>query len=266
MQNQLDFQKKIIEYWDKAGICSFDSSTCAGDKYLASCTNFVESRLLEGLLARHGYNGGKGMGVDIGAGLGRFTVIMSRHLGSVHALEPAKSLYPELVSNCSGLDNVRVFNEDFEAFNIQEDYDAAVMSGVLYLYSDNMVTDSLKKLAEHFRPGSIIVIRDFIAKDQTRQVPSSYIDGGFCYYRDISYWTGLAKEHGFELVEVFQAKPTYPVPKLMRLLGITGLRRLFNVPLVKRIMYQNTETKRRKGVLDYSSSPILTVFLVMRKQ
>jgi acetyltransferase-like isoleucine patch superfamily enzyme len=262
--NESNLRRRIVDYWDRAGICSFDSSTCSGDRRLASCTNFVESRLLDGLLKRHGFSGGKGLGIDIGAGLGRFTAVMAGNLGSVHALEPAGNIYQELTANCAKFPNVKTFPTDFESFDIQDYYDVAVVSGLFYLYPNDMVAKVLTKFAKHSGPGSIMVVRDFLVKQGVEEISSSYIDGGFCYYRDISYWTKLAREHGFELVEVFQSEPSYPAPKLLLLMQKLRLIGFFDLPVVKRMMYWQTERRRAKGIIDFPNSPLLTVFMVMR--
>ena len=151
MQRTQDLKEQIIKYWGKAGLCSFDSSTCAGDPYLASCDNFIESCLLEELIEKECPKDASG--IDIGAGLGRFTVIMARHLECVHALEPAKKLYYKLADNCAEFNNVKIFNTDFESFNIHKDYDMAVVSGLLYLYPSDMVHEFLKKLVNNLAGG-----------------------------------------------------------------------------------------------------------------
>lgn len=265
MMNRHKLLKQIIAYWDRAGISSFDSSTSNENQHIASCTNFTESSLLNGFLKRQGFSNEIGSGIDIGAGLGRFTTVMAENLFSVYALEPAGHIYSELMANCSKLNNVKTYQTDFESFECQEDFDVAVISGVLYFYSDDMVKNAFKKLSEHCKSGSEIIVRDFITNDGTKRIPSSYISGGFCYYRDTSYWKKLASEYGFDLIEVFQSKPSYPGLKLFWFMRKAGLLRLFGFTGIKRLMYQKTEKKRKKGALDFRSSPILTVFMVMRR-
>ena len=266
MRRPQSLKEQIIEYWDKAGLCSFDSPTSNADPYLVSCDNFVESRFLEELLETSGISKQDASGIDIGAGLGRFTIILAKHLKLVHALEPASSLYPKLVANCADFSNIKAINTDFESFDTQNDYNIAVVSGVLYLYSDDMVHELLKKVANHLKPGGLVVIRDFIVEDELKQIPSSYINGGFCYYRLSHYWRDLAQEFSLELSEIFQSKPSYPMPKLLGLTSRLGLARVFSASIAKKLMYQNTKSKREKGILDFHSSPILTVFMVMRRK
>jgi hypothetical protein len=263
MERAQDLKEQIIKYWDKAGICSFDSSSCAGDPYLASCNNFIESRLLEEFIEKECPK--DAFGIDIGAGLGRFTVVLARHLNLVHSLEPAKNIYYKLADNCAEFNNVKIFDTDFESFNTKEKYDIAVVSGLLYLYPDNMVHEFFEKLVNHLKQGGVVVIRDFIVKKGVKKVPSSYIEEGFCYYRDSRYWKTVAKSFNFSLTEVFQSKPPYPFKRLLWLYRELGLTRIFSVNFVKKMLYRNVKVKKNKGSIDFSSE-IPTVFIVMRKQ
>ena len=263
MQKAQDLKEQIIKYWDKAGLCSFDSSTCAGDPYLASCDNFIESCLIEEIIEKECPKDGSG--IDIGAGLGRFTVVLARHLNLVHSLEAAKNIYYKLADNCAAFSNVKTFNIDFESFNTNEDYNIAVVSGLLYLYPDNMVHEFFEKLVNHLKPGSVVVIRDFIVKKGVKEVPSSYIERGFCYYRNLQYWKRISKSFNLRLTEVFQSKPSYPFKRLLWLYSKLGLMRIFSVNIIKKMLYRNVKVKKERGVIDFSSE-IQTVFIVIRKE
>jgi len=263
MQRAQCLKEQIIKYWDKAGLCSFDSSTCAGDPYLASCDNFIESCLIEDILKKECRN--DAVGIDIGAGLGRFTFVLARHLNLVHALEPAKNIYYKLADNCAGLNNVEIFDTDFESFDTKEKYDIAIVSGLLYLYPDAMVHEFFEKLTNHLKSDGVIVIRNFIVKKEVKESPSSYIEGGFCYYRNLDYWENIAKSFNFSLTEVFQSKPTYPFKRSLWLYSRLGLTRIFSVNVVKKMLYKNIKVKKDKGIIDFSSE-IQTVFIVVRKQ
>ena len=263
MQRTQELKEQIIKYWDKAGICSFDSSTCTGDPYLASCDNFIESCLIEELIEKECQK--DALGIDIGAGLGRFTVVLARHLNLVHSLEPAKNLYYKLADNCAEFNNVKLFDTDFESFNTKEKYDIAVVSGLLYLYPDTMVYEFFEKLVNHLNSGSLVVIRDFIVKSEIREVPSVYIEGGFCYYRDLQYWKGLAKNFDLFLTEVFQSKPSYSFNRLLWLCSKLGLTRIFSMNTVKKVLLRTVKIKKKRGAIDFSSE-IQTVFIVLRKK
>ena len=260
MQREPDLKERIIEFWNKAGICSFDSSTCARDSYLASCDNFIESRLLEELIEKKCQS--NALGIDIGAGLGRFTVVMARHLKVVHALEPGKNIYNRLVDNCRDFGNVQTFNTDFESFNIQKDYDIAVISGLFCYYSPDMVQEFFKKLIRHLGKKGMILIRDFIIKKGVRQVPSAYIEDGFCYFRDLQYWINLAKEFGLTLSQVFQSRPSYPFEKLIHL---SGLSKIFGIDIVRSHIYKRLEYLREHKVIRFYGSEIRIVFMVLER-
>jgi precorrin-6B methylase 2 len=263
MQRAQDLKEQIIKYWDKAGICSFDSSTCTGDPYLASCDNFIESCLLEELIEKECPK--DALGVDIGAGLGRFTVVLARHLYLVHSLEAAKNIYYKLADNCAEFSNVKIFDTDFESFNTKEKYDIAVVSGLLYLYPDNMVHEFFKKLISHLKLGGFVIIRDFIVENGVKQLPSAYIEGGFCYYRNLKYWDDLAQEYGLMLSGIFQSKPSYSFRRLLWLCSKLGLTRIFSMNNVKKMLYRTVKIKKKIGIIDFSSE-IQTVFIVMRKE
>jgi SAM-dependent methyltransferase len=259
-----DLRKKIIEYWNKAGLCSFDSSTSHNDPFIASCNNFIESKLLEDLLKRKKkeIKAKVSKGIDIGAGLGRFTIILARNLEYVDALEPAKNLYYKLIHNCSNFSNVEPFNTDFESFNSKKDYNIAIVSGVLYLYPSYDIHKLFNKLLNHLENDGVIIIRDFISKNGEKKISSSYIEGNFCYYRDVHYWDSIAKSFGLELIQVFQSTPSYPFKGFRWLISRSA--RIFNVDFVKKVLYNNVKHKKDKGIIDFSSG-IQTVFMVMRK-
>ncbi len=259
-----NLRKQIIEYWNNEGFCSFDSSTSRGNVYISSCNNFIESKLLENLLIMRNKEKKASVsnGIDIGAGLGRFTVILARNLKSVHALEPANNLYHKLIVNCLDFSNVEVFNTDFESFDIEKDYNVVVVSGLLYLYPAHDVHKFFKKLLNYLEDDGVIIIRDFISKSGEKTVSSVYIKDSFCYYRDVHYWDNIAKSFGLELIEVFQSKPSYPFKSFQSIYDRLG--RIFNTDIVKKILYKDIKRKKEKGIIDFSNG-IQTVFIVMRK-
>ena len=259
-------RKQIVDHWNRAGLTSVDSSTCSADPNIASCDNFIESKFLENIVLDFKYENeytGEVIGIDIGAGLGRFTFILARNLTLVHALEPAEKLYYKLKENCSEFENVRIFNTEFESFSITNKYDVGVVSGVLYLYSHEMVQEVMNKLVNNMNANGIIVIRDFIIKDAMKQVSSSYIKGGFCYYRDSKYWKNLAQEYNMVLYSIFESRPSYPFNKFMHLCTYLGLTRVFRLNILKQKQYDGMN--RKKGHLKFSESEIKTVFIVMGK-
>lgn len=266
-QKTQDLRKQIIRYWNNAGLCSFNSSTSKSDPYISSCNNFSESKFLEEIVKNREKKAKQEkpvFGIDIGAGLGRFTIILARHLDNVIALEPAKNLYCQLANNCAVFRNVKTFNIDFESFNAKENYDLAVVSGLLYLYPDNMVRAFFEKLDNNLITGSIIVIRDFIIQNGIKQVSSSYIEGSLCYYRDFNYWENIAKCFSYDIIEVFQSKPSYSSNILLSIFHILGLTMIFDFNVIKKHFYKELTIKKKGRIIDFSSE-IQTVFIVMRK-
>jgi len=260
-------REQIIEYWDNARLCSFDSSTSHADCHLASCDNFIESKLLDMMLINNTTDYNKcNLGLDIGAGFGRFTVVMARHLDLVHALEPAENLFYKLKDNCSKFDNIKIFNNDFESFNVQNNYDISIVSGLLYFYPNDMVHKFLKKLVESLNEGGVILVRDFVVKEGVKRIPSSYIEGNFCYYRDTKYWDNLAQEYDLNLLSIFQSRPSYRFKKLVWLINKLHLMKLFQLQIIQYTLYKILNLYRQKGVLNFSGSEIKTVFMVMKKK
>jgi len=252
----------IIKYWNGAGLCSFDSSTSIKDPNIASCDNYVESRLLENILTQDQEK--YVAGIDVGAGLGRFTVIMANHCRHVYAIEPATRLFEKLKNNCKNLMNVEVINTDLETFNIKTRYDLAIVSGILYLYPDEMVISFLKDIVNKMNKNGTLVIRDFIVNSGVRQIPSKYIDGGLCYYRDSYYWGGAAKTLGLNQINMFQCSPCY-TPIYMNFLAKLHLTTLVGRQSVKDYLVKRLESKQRRRIITFCNQEIITVFMVMKK-
>jgi SAM-dependent methyltransferase len=265
MEHESKIKEKIIRQWNNAGICSFDSSTYFTDPHIASRDNFIESRFLEKVLENKNEERKakqNTLAIDIGAGLGRFTIILAQYMDFVYALEPANHIYHELTTNCMGLNNVKTFNIDFESFNVPGLYDVAIVSGLLYLYPDEMVYSFLEKLANRLKGGSMLIIRDFVIEGRIKKIPSSFITNGFCYYRDSRYWAEMTKNFGLTLSEIFQSRPSYKFEMFLRMFG---LARIFNVNIVRNQLYKNLEQKRKNKILNFNSSENLTAFMVLKK-
>ncbi len=262
----LSIRGKVIEYWNKAGLCSENSSTSYEDPSIAECTNFVESSFLKELICQDLEFKSQNeltIGIDIGAGLGRFTLLMSHHLNCVYALEPAKNLYEILSQKCCGSTNILVYNEDFEFFDTSKKFDYSVVSGLLYFYDDEMVATMISKLSRYMKPGGLIIIRDFIIEKGSLKLPSSYVNGWFCHYRDIEYWKALAENYNCIYVETFQVKPSYPFSKFMNLFSKFGLTRVFRSNFIKRKFYYQLLRNKEQQTIDYSNK-IQTVFITLK--
>lgn len=226
-----DLRKRIICYWDAAGLCSFDSSTSIKDSNIANLESCIERRLMEIVIADHFRQNTKSNEIsaclDIGAGLGRFTLVVSKYFNYVHAIEPATSLYQKLEKNCSAKKNIFVFYTDLENFNREDNYDFVILSGILYLYPNDLIKSTLQNIHRKMKNGGILLIRDFIINNGERQVPSKYVDGEYCYYRNPSYWEEIEKFANFIQTDVFSCGPCYS-STWMRALIKLRLTRCFN--------------------------------------
>lgn len=257
----------IVNYWNTAGLCSLDSSTSIKDKYSASFENYIESRLLSEILAEYCPGVQKSnpfIGLDVGAGLGRLSVVLARHLKYVYAIEPAPQLYVKLKDRCKNIQNISVSNASLESFTPPEMVDVAVVSGVLYLYDNETLSHFMDKLYSHLRPGGIVIIRDFIVSDETKVLRSSYVKGAYCYYRNPDYWRDVARTCGMSFVEIFRSVPLYN-PYISKIMALPGLNRIYSLSFVKRLAYTRISKIRRENE-DFKTGKINTVFITLVKR
>ena len=258
--------KQIIQYWDESGLCSPDSSTSHKNQYIASLDNFVESKLLSDILAKYcskTANNHK-TGLDIGAGLGRFTIILAQYLHMVYALEPAVSLYDTLQERCQKISNIKVINTSFESYIPSEEIDITIVSGILYLYSDELVDHFFNKLSPMVKYGGIIILRDFIVQEKRKTIPSSFIKNGYCYYRNYQYWKDIASKHDLKCVEVFRSTPLYSV-LFNIIIRIPGINKIISSSFVKDRYYNIINKERQKGNKSLSDESVTTVFITIKK-
>lgn len=258
---------KIINYWDTAGISSFDSSTSIKNQDIASVDNYVESKILSDLINDYcittTFNNSDKKGLDIGAGLGRFSIILAQYLQTVHALEPADSLYQELTERCKNIKNIRIFNTSLESFDSSDTYDIAIVSGILYLYSDEMVCNFLNKLIMHMNSNGTIIIRDFIVQNERKTLKSAYIKNGYCYYRNTQYWEDIAKKYQLDCIEIFRSTLGHSTP-LNKIIQITGLSKIFTTSFMKERSFKKIINERRLKKISFRED-ITTVFIILKK-
>ena len=239
--------RRIIRHWDRAGLCSPAHSTCSGSPWLAKLDNYVESRLLSDMVAQvRGDMRGRAAALDIGAGYGRLSEVLARHFQVVHALEAAPQVHGKLQERMASRSNVHCYCACFEDFEVSPGmYDLAVVSGVLYLYDDQMVNGCLLRLSSVLAPGGYVVIRDFLVSAPPIRIPSTYVEGSACFYRDRRWWEERCSHFGFKLLrlrpskaELFclRASPvmrlletfrldTAPVPRMLALVAYLGASR-----------------------------------------
>jgi len=257
----------IVKYWDTAGLSSPDSSTSKKSRYIASLDNFVESRLLSDIIHEYCEPAAKNKiqmrGVDIGAGLGRFSIVLAQHLPIVHALEPAESLFEKLTERCRNNRKIQTFNTSLESFVFSEPYDIAIVSGILYLYSDEMVCDFLKELSSMMKSEGIIIIRDFIVQNGGIMKKSSYIKNGYCYYRNREYWIATAQKNKLNCLETFRATP-HLSPLINRIIQLFGISRIYSTSFMKNRWYEKMKKEREMKVNSLSKG-INTIFIILKK-
>lgn len=255
----------IVNYWNEAGLCSFDSSTSHKNIHIASFENYVESKLLSGILENYLIqNNDKKIGLDVGAGTGRFSVILARYLDHVYAIEPALKLYMKLKERCKNFQNISVINSSLEAYESPLIYDVAIVSGILYLYDDEMMSIFMDKLHSNLKENAWVIIRDFIVTNDHKKIKSSYVEGAYCHYRNPDYWQSIANKWDMDLIEIFKATPTYN-PLIAKLITNTVFSRLFNISWLKKRIYLKMKEKREKNG-GFSEGIINTVFIVLVKK
>lgn len=259
-QNPRNLRESIIKYWDTAGLCSFESSTSVKDRNVASCDNYSETHLLESILAQE-----RNIAcLDVGAGLGRFTVVLAKHCEFVQAIEPAKELFYRLSENCTNFGNVEVTNINLEEFKTNIDYNFVVVSGILYLYPHNMLMEFLNIIINKMESKGTLVIRDFITKKGGSEIKSKFIDNGLCYYRDSNYWKEVAKTLGLDFVAMYQCSGSYNRILLKLLFGF-HVTCLFRIKFVQQYYLHTLESKKKNVTLSFEGDEVKTVFMVMKK-
>lgn len=227
---------RIIEHWDRAGLCSAAHSTCSGSRWFAEFDNYLETRLLSDIIRQRMDTGrSRRTALDVGAGYGRFSEVLAKHFGRVHAIEAAPNVYCVLRQRMAGITNVRCHCTCFENFDAApRSYDFVVVSGILYLYDDDMVNDFLQHLSGIMGSPGYVLIRDFVVYESSVVIPSGYVEGSYCHYRSAGWWREESARHSFALACVRPSKPQFfrlrrcrPLGLLMRLgQGVAAVSRV----------------------------------------
>ncbi len=253
-----DTQNRIIEYWNKALLCSLDSSTSHADPDLAYLDNAIENRILEQFLSVWAVDCGNCM--DVGAGYGRFAGLLGRFYSRVVLLEPANRIYKTLRSLWGQDPKIECYNCDFESYIDSRGFDLIFTSGVLYLYGDEMLEYFARKAISMLNENGILLIRDFVSVPNRQVVQSSYVENGFCYYRPPAFWDALANRLGVKLFEVRRSKPSFSWLRnryLLSLLGVLGLKGIYRRQII-------INSVMRFGNFHLVSRGINTVFIGMK--
>ncbi|MCF7979464.1 MAG: hypothetical protein K9L82_15930 [Chromatiaceae bacterium] len=210
----MNLRSQIVNYWSSAGLSCPVSSTSSADPEIAKFDNIIENRVLNKLLSdasnEQTIRTSRGYALDVGAGYGRFTKTFLKHFEKVFLLEGAPSIYSEMLYQWSGSDNVACLNgvfEDLQQIPV-DNLSLIFASGVLYLYDDSYVDQFLSKATDLLarEKGGRIILRDFVCP-KSRVLNSKFVEGGFCYYRDESYWVRACLKHNLELVKIVRSKP-----------------------------------------------------------
>ncbi|MFP4057186.1 MAG: class I SAM-dependent methyltransferase [Candidatus Brocadiia bacterium] len=228
-------RRRIIRYWDSALLASPHASTSHAHPDVAWLDNAIEQRRLARLLGRLG--GPRRRCLDVGAGYGRFAPLFRRLYARVVMLEPAARLYADLVRRWGDAPAVRCIQQAFEAYTDPEPFDLVFASGVLYLYDDAMARAFAGKAAGMLAPRGLLVLRDFLGLPGPRVVPSAYVEGAQCHYREPAFWERLGQEAGLEVLAVERSKPRLALLRRGTLaagLGRLGLTRALRCRLAAR--------------------------------
>jgi len=254
-----DERDKIIQYWNDALLCSPESSTSHADPDLAYLDNIIENHILAESLQTWGAQGHNCL--DIGAGYGRFADLFKQYYTHIVLLEPATQIYTRLTSLWGQDPQIECHDADFESYVDARSFDLIFASGVLYLYSDEMLLSFARKAISMLNPNGIFLLRDFISLPDPRVLASSYVKDGFCYYRTPQFWRELAADLGIELLEIQRSKPALPWLRNKRTLSLLQILRL------KRMFRQKTiiNAAMRWGSFHLSHGHIHTVFIGLRR-
>jgi SAM-dependent methyltransferase len=248
---------RIIKYWDSAQLSSPESSTSHADPNLAFLDNAVEHENLRRLLRAN--SAGGELCLDVGAGLGRFTMLFREFYERVVLLEGAPSLFDRLQERWKDTPGVSCVGDIFEGYEPNQRFNLVFASGVLYLYNDEMLTDFFRRACAVLSNGGLIVLRDFLTSKPQRYT-SQYVEDGWCHYRTHEYWSGVALRHGLELLEISRTRPAASLLRDSRMRALlTRLRaaRVYRNATLIRIV-------RRFGSYRLGGRKIHPVFITMR--
>ena len=261
--------KKITTLWDQHGISTPFSSTCSGNLLHHEFDNKIENYRLELILERILNKQCKQKFesiVDIGSGLGRFLGTLSFYCDNVLALEPAASLFGKLEylwkDNQSITCNMMTW-EEYISLN-QAQYDLVLGSGVLYLYDQNMLDEFFFNLSSCLRPNGVFIARDFLTLSLLES-PSTFMENGFCYYRNLIFWKKQAESYGLTLQICVLSKPKFSLLKNKYISKILSLSRLDRFVWRHNILFKYA---RIQSLVNYSPDHhkgITTCFLQFTK-
>ena len=211
----------VIHFWSKKGLINQYSSTFSGIKCFDFIDDACQLRYLKKIINKYFNN--KFLNIlDVGAGLGRFSIPLAETGHYVVALEPAKSIYKNLLKKqqIKSLNNLKCLNILFEHYKMQSAlrFDIIIFSGVLYFYDDislNKIIDKSKHLLSN---SGLIFIRDFFSKKNIN-TKSTVCFGARCYYRPFSFWENIFSKKNMKVINRYSCNLRRPFFKKFFFLG-----------------------------------------------
>ncbi len=252
---------KVIRFWDRVGLSSLESSTFKEDIHFSNLYNYIESNLIESMIKE---NVAFEHALDIGAGYGRFTKILSGYFNEVTSLEPAEKIAEKLVIETKDIPNIKVLKIPFEKFCENGKYDIMIVSGVLYFYDDQQVNSFFQKATGMLKPHGKLIIRDFIHSRHDLKSRSSCVEGEFCYYRTVDYWNRLSEAHQFSINRICESR--YHFNKYInKIIRVCKGERLIDIDLIKRILLNRSMKKFNEGRIG-NQNRVYTVFIELTRK
>lgn len=199
--------RKILDYWNKDGLCSKDSPTSHADPFLVKIDNYFETRQLTNFIT--GSSTINERALDIGAGYGRLSRVLAEHFQQVVALEGADRIFAVLEQKMKPFENVVSICGFFEdlADKWEYQFDLILASGILYLYNDEMVNSFFEGVKNNLSANGTLFLRDFVVNGEMIYEKSAYVQDGTCYYRNRSFWNDLADRYGMKMCKLVKSKP-----------------------------------------------------------
>lgn len=254
--------QKILDYWNKDGLCSKDSPTSHADPFFVKIDNYFETRQLSGFIIDLST---KERALDIGAGYGRLSKVLAEHFKHVVALEGADRIFAVLEHEMKSLDNVIPVNGVFEHLAVREgQFDLILASGILYLYNDKMVKSFLTEVKKNLMPNGILILRDFVVQGRRIEKKSAYVEDGVCYYRNYKFWNDLADSYNLKVYRYVKTKPDLSFLRNARIAKIIiffGLSEVILRKIKTAKIYDRFIKTRESFTKEYN---IYTAFIVIK--
>jgi SAM-dependent methyltransferase len=171
----------IIDAWNTVGIDKPYSSSYKSHFVKNRLINWYECNRIKSIITRNCTL------LDVGAGLGRFSIAISKKCEKVYALEPAPKIYKRLVEYAACNENIVCINKSFEDFDHKNYYDYILFSGVLCFMDDHETKEILDKAKSI---SGRIIIRDFICNNN-KKFPTIKLPDAHFYCRTEIYWNKL---------------------------------------------------------------------------